>query len=95
MAIGLIGKTGKNAVSLVPGEPRVDLELVPIPRHEMEAVNAVERAKMYSLAMKTHAQVKKFWLNLAIKIIHLNFIFHVLIIFSICLWRCTYIKFVS
>jgi len=68
MAIGLIGKTGKNAVSRVLVEPRVDLELVPIPRHEMEAVHAVERAKAYSLAMKTRAQVKKFWLTLAIKI---------------------------
>ena len=45
MAIGLIGETGNNAVSRVPVEPRVDLELVPIPRHDMEAVNAVERVK--------------------------------------------------
>ena len=44
-------------------EPRVDLELVPIPRHEMEAVNAVERAKTCSLAMKLHAQVTNFFFS--------------------------------
>jgi len=57
MAIGQIGKTGIFAVLRALVEHRVDLELVPIPRHEMEAVNAVERAKTYALAMKIHAQV--------------------------------------
>lgn len=60
MAIGPIGGTGTYVVSRVLVEPRVDPELVPIPRHEMEAVNAVERAKTYALAMTIHAQVKKF-----------------------------------
>ena len=66
MAIGPTGGTGSDAVSLVPVEPRVDLELVPILRHNMEDETAVERAKTYNLAMKTHAQVKKFWLTLVI-----------------------------
>ena len=51
-------------MSPAPVEPRVDLELVPILHHDMVAVNAVARAKTYSLVMKTHAQVKKFWLTL-------------------------------
>ena len=59
MAIGPTGKTGIYVVSRAQVEPRVDLDLVPIPHHEMEAVNAVERAKTYALAMKIHAQVKK------------------------------------
>ena len=69
MAIGRIGGTGIYVVSRALVEPRVDLELVPIPRHEMEAVNAVERAKTYSLAMKIHAQVKNlsFWRGVNIK----------------------------
>ena len=57
--------TGIYVASHVLVEPRVDLELVPIPRHNMEAVNAVERAKTYNLAMKIHAQVNKNWLILA------------------------------
>ena len=60
MAIGLIGKTGIYVVSHALVEPRVDLELAPIPHHEMEVANAVERAKTYSLAMKIHVQVKRF-----------------------------------
>ena len=60
MAIGPIGETGIYVVSRALVEPRADLELALIPRHEMEAVNAAERAKTYSLAMKIHAQVKKF-----------------------------------
>ena len=69
MAIGRIGETGIYVVSRALVEPRVDLELVPIPRHEMEAVNAVERAKTYSLAMKIHVQVKNlpFWRGVNIK----------------------------
>jgi len=59
MAIGPIGETGNYVVSLAPVEPRVDLERVPILHHNMEVVNAVERAKTYALAMKTHAQVNK------------------------------------
>ena len=65
MAIGLIGETGNNAVSRALVERRVDLDLVQIPHHDMEAENAVERAKTYVLAMKTHAQVKTFLLTLA------------------------------
>ena len=61
MAIGRIGETGIHVVSHAPVEPRVDLELVPILHHEMEAVNAVGRAKTYSLAMKCHAQVNIFF----------------------------------
>jgi len=59
MAIGPIGETGICAVSRALVEPRVDLELVPILHHNMEAVNAVERAKTCALAMKTHVQVNK------------------------------------
>jgi len=66
MAIGLIGETGNNAVSRALVEHRVDLELVPILHHNMEDVNAVERAKTYALAMKIHAQVNNFWLSLPI-----------------------------
>jgi len=66
MAIGLIGETGNNAVSRAPVEHRVDLELVPTPHHDMEGETAVERVTTYALAMKTHAQVKKFWLTLPI-----------------------------
>lgn len=62
MAIGLIGETGNNAVSLALVEHRVDLELVPIPHHDMEAEAVLERVKTYALAMKTHVQVKKFGL---------------------------------
>jgi len=57
MAIGPTGETGIYVVSRALVEAKVDLELVPIPRHEMEAENAVERAKTYALAMKIHAQV--------------------------------------
>ena len=64
MEIGPIGETGIYVVSRAPVEPRVDLELVPILHHDMKAVNAVARAKTYSLAMKIHAQVKKFCLTL-------------------------------
>ena len=59
MEIGRIGMTGIYVASHVLVEPRVDRELVPIPRHDMEAENAAERAKTYNLAMKIHAQVKK------------------------------------
>lgn len=62
MAIGLIGETGSNAVSLALVEHRVDLELVPIPHHDMEAEAVLERVKTYALAMKTHVQVIKFGL---------------------------------
>lgn len=54
MAIGLIGETGNNAVSPALVEHRVDLELVPIPHHDMEAEAVLERVKTYALAMKTH-----------------------------------------
>ena len=63
MGIGPIGETGIYVVSRALVEPRVDLELVPILHHDMGAVNAVARGKTYSLAMKTHAQVKKFCLT--------------------------------
>ena len=59
MAIGPIGETGICVVSRAPEEPRVDLELVPILHHNMEAVNAVESAKTYAIAMKTLAQVNQ------------------------------------
>ena len=61
MAIGPIGETGICVVSRALVERRVGLELAPIPRHEMEVVNVVEKAKTCSLAMKTHAQVKTFF----------------------------------
>jgi len=64
MEIGPIGKPGIYVVSRALVEPRVDLELVPILRHEMEAVDAVERAKTYALAMKIHAQVNIFFRGL-------------------------------
>ena len=64
MAIGPIGETGIYVVSRAPVESRVDIELVPILRHYMEAENVMARVKTYSLATNTHAQVKIFWLSL-------------------------------
>lgn len=57
MESGVTGETGTFAVSRVPVEYRVDFEPAPILHHEMEAGNAVERAKTCALATNFHVQV--------------------------------------
>ena len=60
MGIGPIGGTGKYAVSRVPEERRVDSELAPIHRHNLEAEVELERAKTCDLVTSIHVQVNTF-----------------------------------
>ena len=62
-------------MSHVAVEHRIDLELAPIPRLEMEAWNAPGRVKKSNLATKILAQVKKVTNLLTLQItIHFQFL---------------------
>lgn len=54
---GAIGRIGQHVVSRVVVEHRVDPELVPIPRHNMEAKAAVEKKNKSAPATRPRAQV--------------------------------------
>ena len=54
---GAIGRAGQHVVSRVVVEHRVDPELVPIPRHNMEAKAAVEKTNKSVHATRPHVQV--------------------------------------
>jgi len=53
---GAIGRAGQHVVSRVVVEHRVDPELVPIPRHNMEAKAAVEKTNKSVHATRPHVQ---------------------------------------
>ena len=60
MVGGVIGWPGHNVVWRVVVELRVELDLVPIPRHNMAAKSVVEKRIKSAPAMLSHAQVNNF-----------------------------------
>ena len=60
MVGGVIGWPGHNVVWRVVVELRVELDLVPIPRHNMAAKSVVEKRIKSAPAMLNHAQVNNF-----------------------------------
>ena len=57
MVDGQIGRTGQYVMCRVVVEHKVDPELVPIPRHNMEAKAAVEKANKSASVTRPHVQV--------------------------------------
>ena len=68
MVNGVTGRPGRNAVSRVVEEHKIVLELAPIPRQNMVAKTAVEKAKKSVHAMTFHAQVNHFRLSIEHKL---------------------------
>lgn len=60
MVDGVIGRPGHNVVWLVVVEHRVEVDLVPIPRHSMAAKIVVEERNKSAPAIISHAQVNNF-----------------------------------
>ena len=72
MVNGAIGRTGQYVVSRVVVEHKVDPELAPIPRHNMEAKTAVEKTNKSAPATRRHAQVNNLRFILLFKILSLS-----------------------
>lgn len=74
MEIGPIGETGSSVVWRVAEEHKVELGRAPIPRHNLEAGNVLEKAKTGVLVTNIHVQVNTFT----------NSYFHCILYDSIC-----------